>query len=234
MEVREVSVKHHNSVRIRPATWIGRLVFALADLWLSSCRPVRIDNGMAREVMESGRPFIIALWHFSLIYTLFHFRTYPAAIMVSGSADGDWVARYITRWGQVPVRGSRLKGGVRAIKDMAQAMKLHNTGAGIVADGSRGPARIAQKGAIILSRDTGAPIIPVGFAARPAIRFNSWDKTVLPWPFSKVAIAYGQPFYVDKDSRGQILETYRQHLEEGLNQATAEAEAIFDNAKNNL
>uniref|UniRef100_UPI004048F9F5 lysophospholipid acyltransferase family protein n=2 Tax=Dissulfurimicrobium sp. TaxID=2022436 RepID=UPI004048F9F5 len=234
MKVREVLVKHNYPVRIKPATWIRGLIFTLADLWLSSCRPVIVDSGMARSTMESGRPFIIALWHFSLIYILFHFRTYPAAIMVSGSADGDWVARYITRWGQVPVRGSRLKGGVKAIKDMAQAMKLHNTGAGIVADGSRGPARIAQKGAIILSRDTGAPIIPVGFAARPAIRFNSWDKTLLPWPFSRVAIAYGQPFYVDKDSRGQILEIYRKHLEDELNKATAEAEAIFDNAKNNL
>lgn len=233
MEVREVSDKHHEAIKIKSITGVEKFIFALADLWLSSCRPIIIGDDKVKYIFKSGRPFIIALWHFSLIYTLFHFRSCPAAIMVSGSSDGDWVAHYIRRWGQIPVRGSKFKGGVQAIKDMAEAMKLYNVGAGIVADGSRGPARIAQKGAIILSRDTGTPIIPVGFAARPVIRFNSWDKMALPLPFSRVVMAYGQPFYVEKDSRGQMIEAYRKHLEDGLNQATIEAEAIFDNTKNN-
>ncbi len=227
MEVREPCCIHPEDTKIRPIPWFEKFIFTVTDLWLSSCRPVIIGNDKAKAVLESGRPFIIGLWHFSLLYTLFHFRKYPGVIMVSGSHDGDWVAHYIMRWRQIPIRGSRHKGGMKAIRDMAEAMRTQCIGAGIVADGSRGPARIAQKGAIILARDTGTPVLPTGFSARPALRFKSWDKTMLPWPYSRVAMAYEEPFYVPKDARGQTLEIYRRHFEDSLNRATANAEAAL-------
>ncbi|MGB9712342.1 MAG: lysophospholipid acyltransferase family protein [Dissulfurimicrobium sp.] len=233
MEVREVSDEFHKTAGTRPTTWIERPLLTVAEIWLSSCRVITAGNAEARSILGSEIPVIIALWHFSLIYILFHFRHRKAVIMVSGSSDGDWVARCIKRWGQIPVRGSRLKGGIKALRDMAGAMRRYNIGAGIVADGSRGPARIAQKGALILSRDTGAPVIPIGFTAKPAIMFNSWDKTILPWPFSKIVLTYGKPFYVPNDARGPALESYRKLLEDELNQATTMAENVLTAGQNN-
>lgn len=144
--------------------------------------------------------------------------------MVSGSKDGEWVARALRRWGQVPVRGSRHKGGIAAIRKMASLMVEQGYNAGIVADGSKGPAMVAQKGPVVLARETGAPIIPVGFAARPAYRFGSWDRTILPMPFSRVSVVYGDAIRVPKGARGAEIEALRMRLQEALNTATARAE----------
>ncbi len=147
--------------------------------------------------------------------------------MVSGSSDGEWAARCVMNWGQIPVRGSRHKGGLRAIREMAGIMRQQRCNAGIVADGSRGPAHVAQKGAVVLSRDTGVPMVPTGLAARPAFRFNSWDRTILPYPGSRVVLVHRPPISVPPDARGIQIEECRRDLENSLNEATRQAEDIL-------
>jgi lysophospholipid acyltransferase (LPLAT)-like uncharacterized protein len=110
---------------------------------------------------------------------------------------------------------------------MARIMREQGCLAGIVADGSKGPARIAQKGAVVLARETGVPVMPTGFAARPAFRFNSWDRTILPFPVSKVVMVYGQPISVPPDARGVRIEEFRKNLEDSLNESTRIAEEII-------
>ncbi len=197
------------------------------ELWLASCRLVVRGDEYFRSLREKGRPAIIALWHSGLIYTLFHFRKYPGAIMISPSSDGDWVAKAVAAWGQIPVRGSRHKGGLQAIKKLSEIVKKRRANVGIVADGSRGPAMKAQKGAVVLARLTGIPIIPTGFAARYAIYFNSWDKMVLPYPGSRVSMIYGEPMFIEPDSKGMMIEKARRELEERLNDASRNARHVL-------
>jgi len=206
---------------------LKKLVFFLIDLWFSTCRPV--VEGQWNFERFSGRrePVIIAIWHARVIYTLYHFRRHPAAVIVSASSDGDWVARYVRRHGQVPVLGSRHKGGAQAGKEIVAAMRDRKLNAGIVADGSRGPAEKAQIGAIVMARETGAPIVPTGMAARHAIRFKSWDRTVLPLPFSRIVMVYEEPVMVPEDAKGAGIEKFRRRLEEALNSANEKAERIL-------
>ena len=203
------------------------VLFRLVELWLASCRFTLVEPDAVKLFSESGRPFIAALWHAGLIYSLFYFRHYPGVMMVSGSSDGEWVARSLNSWGQIPIRGSTHKGGLRAIKEMARIMRQQGRSAGIVADGSKGPARIAQKGAVVLARETGAPMVPTGLAAKPAFRFKSWDRTILPFPGSKVVIVCGQPISVPPDARGVRIEEFRRNLEDSLNESTRIAEEII-------
>lgn len=210
-----------------PIGWGPKALVRSVEAWMGTCRLRVVGRDRVGDLFTPGRPGIVALWHFSLVYILYHFRKVRGLIMVSGSRDGDWVARAVRAWGQVPVRGSRHKGGLAAIRGMAEAMRRHRYGAGIVADGSRGPARVAQKGAVVLARDTGVPMVPVGFAARPAWRFNSWDRLVLPVPGARVVVAYGAPIHVPAGARGGTIEAYRNRLETDLNGATAEAEAAL-------
>lgn len=203
-----------------------RILLKTVELFMASCR-LRIDSHPeSRDIVQKRRQFVIAIWHSSLVYILYHFRKHPAAIMVSGSKDGEWAARALRIWGQHPVRGSRLKGGLAALRDMTRLLKDRHLSAGIVADGSTGPACIAQKGAVILARDTGFPIIPTGFAAEPAFYFRSWDKMVLPLPFSRIAIVYGIPISVPENTRGRKIEDFRLLLEEELNRGTARAKRL--------
>ncbi len=209
----------------REERWL-RFLLRTVEIWLSSCRPALDVHPLSKELISQDKQFIVALWHSALIYCLFHFRSYPAAIMVSGSKDGEWVARALELWGQHPVRGSKLKGGLLAIREMTKLLKEEKINAGIVADGSKGPPCIAQKGPIVLARDTGFPLIPVGVSARPAYHFNSWDRLMLPLPFSRVSVVYGEPFYVEENTRGPRMEEARLHLEKELIKASVRAKRL--------
>jgi len=204
-----------------------KVCLKIVEAWLFTCRFTLEADPVSKAMLDKKEQVIVALWHCGLIYILYHFRKFPAAIMVSGSKDGEWVARALRLWGQHPVRGSRLKGGLYAIRDMTKLLKRYKMSAGIVADGSKGPPLKAQVGAIILARDTGLPIIPVGMSAAPAYRFNSWDRLILPLPFSKVAMVYGAPIYVKEKVRGKIVEEKRALLEEKLNKAHLRAAEIL-------
>ncbi|NPA95658.1 MAG: lysophospholipid acyltransferase family protein [Thermodesulfobacteria bacterium] len=215
-------------IRKKAELLVLKTLLKFIELWLSSCRLTLDGHPDSLKLFRDGRQVIGALWHSSLIYCLYHFRNHPAAIMVSPSSDGEWVARALRLWGQYPVRGSRLKGGLAAIRQLTEVLKKERLNAGIVADGSQGPACVAQKGAVVLARDTGLPIIPLGVAARPAYHFSSWDRLMLPLPFSSVVMFYGQPIYVAPGTRGQQLEKERIRLERALNQSTQRARDILD------
>ncbi len=230
MKVRGVPV-NDSAVKIpdRPTIPFGlHLALRAAELYLSTCRPLIVRSRCAERLLQqdSFHQPVVALWHSGLIYTLYHFRVYRGAIMTSPSKDGEWVAAAVSMWGNYPVRGSTLKGGLKAIRLMSGLMRRYGFASGIVADGSKGPANVAQIGAVVLARDAGRPIIPTGFAASPAVYFNSWDRMVLPLPFSRVCIVYGEMFTVPADTRGNRVEYYRKRLEYSLNAATAEARRI--------
>ena len=227
MKVRESITDSSTTIVNKPWSGVHAVLLRLVELWLASCRFTAVEKDTIRPLLEPGHPAIIALWHASLIYNLFYFRRSPAVVMVSDSSDGEWVARSLNSWGQIPVRGSRHKGGLRAIREMARIMREQGCIAGIVADGSKGPTRIAQKGAVVLARETGVPIVPTGLAARPAFRFNSWDRTILPFPCSKVVMVYGQPISVPPDAKGIQVEEFRRNLEDSMNEATRLAEEII-------
>ncbi len=205
-----------------------RLLLKLTELWLSSCRLSVNGHPDSLKLFQEKQQVIAALWHSTLIYCLYHFRNLPAAIMVSPSSDGEWVARALRMWGQHPVRGSRLKGGLVAIREMTKILKEKGVNAGIVADGSQGPACVAQKGAVVLARDTGLPLIPLGVAARPAYYFSSWDRLMLPMPFSRVSMFYGKPLYVSPETKGAAIERERIILENALKEATQRAREFIE------
>ena len=198
---------------------MNKFLLKFIELWLATIRGNALYSNGAERAILSGRPFIIALWHRDLIYGLYHFRRYPGVMMVSGSKDGEWVARALRLWGQHPVRGSRHKGGMKAIKEMAQYMMENGLSAGIVADGSQGPAERVQIGALVLSRLTGAPILPLGVAISRVKRLNTWDRLVIPLPFSRAVVALGRPLNVPEDVKGNALEGIRHRLEEALRKA---------------
>lgn len=202
-----------------------RLALKAVECYLSTCRAEVIRSRCAEKIFQetSPRKGIVAIWHSSLIYTLYHFRDIPSIIMTSASRDGEWIARAIRQWGQYPIRGSRHKGGLNAVNQMASVMTGQGLGAGIVADGSTGPAKTVQIGGIVLARKTGCPIVPVGFAASRAIYFNTWDRMVLPVPFSRVCVVYGDMFTVPAQARGGRVEHFRKMLEDSLNRADEEA-----------
>lgn len=207
---------------------LGAFIFPVLGRWFfsglhRSCRWTLIGREQVAALEDAGRPFLCATWHFDLISVIYHFRGSRAAIMVSPSRDGEFIARLIERWGYTAVRGSKHKGGLDAAKEMIGLAKKGRI-AGIAADGSQGPARRAQKGAVFIARAAQVPLVPAIVAAKRQVRLNTWDQTQLPWPFTRLAMFFGRPVLVPPKNEGKTLEESRLELERTLNELCRRAE----------
>jgi lysophospholipid acyltransferase (LPLAT)-like uncharacterized protein len=193
--------------------------------WLSTCRlTVRGQEHLEAARQQGG--VIAPFWHYSIIYLFQHLCGYGGVVLVSASRDGEYVARTAERFGLEAVRGSSNKQGVQALKKLLRAMKAGKH-LGIVADGSQGPARIFQPGSIFLASKTGAPILPMVWAADRYITFKSWDLTILPMLFSRIVLRYGKPLYVPPNLDTEGIEEHRLKVEEEMNRIYDQVWAEF-------
>jgi hypothetical protein len=156
-----------------------------------------IERGGTRfdEVAGSGKAPILALWHGRILAATLYFRDRGVIAMTSENFDGEWVARLMRRFGYGAARGSTSRGGARALAQLRRDMAAGHSAAFTV-DGPRGPARVAQPGAIWLAGATGHAILPFHIEASSFWTVSSWDRHQIPKPGSDVAIAIGEPFLV--------------------------------------
>lgn len=177
------------------------------------------NRQVVNDLVARDRRYILTFWHGRLL--LMHYA-YPGpriSVLVSRHRDGELIARTMARLGHHSTRGSTTRGGTAALR---QAVRLIRTGWDIAftPDGPRGPARVVQAGVIQAARLSGAPILPVTFAASRARRLRSWDSFLVPRPFSRSLIAYGTPIIVPRDLDRPGLEAKRREVEEALNHLT--------------
>lgn len=216
----------------RPRTWWFRLTVAVGG-WLAAgllralgatwrVRQVAVDDPIAR-----GEAAIGALWHRGLFAAAFRFRDLGAVVPVSRSRDGDRIVAVLDRLGYGPApRGSSSRGGPAAL---AGAIRAAGEGrfVGILCDGPRGPALRCKPGVVAIARAAGLPIVPIAIAARPAIVFPSWDRTLLPLPFARIHIEGGAPVQVPPDATREQLEAIRSALEHTLAHLQSHADSAL-------
>ena len=159
-----------------------------------------------------GRNVIYAFWHGHLLYLMYRYRGSGVHILVSQSRDGEFLSRILGRFGLPAIRGSSTRGGRRSFLTLVRHMRGGGS-AGIAPDGPRGPRHRAQPGIIGLARLSGVPILPVAVGARWKVEFRSWDRFLLPLPFSRVVVAYDDPVVVPSNADAELLEQKRQELE---------------------
>jgi lysophospholipid acyltransferase (LPLAT)-like uncharacterized protein len=177
-------------------------------------------------VLASGRQPIMAFWHGRILSGTLYFQRRGIVVITSENFDGEWIARIIRRFGFGTARGSSSRGGLRAMLQLVRDMEKGRPAA-FTLDGPRGPARVAQPGAIWLARATGNPVVPFHIEASSKWTANSWDQTQIPKPFTTVAVAIGDPFHVAGDATDQQLETARQDLERRLRTLEDRAAAMI-------
>src|SRR4051812_10154156 len=178
-----------------------------------------------RQVIDGGRQPIMAFWHGRILPATFYFRQRGIVVITSENFDGEWIARIIERFGFGTARGSTSRGGMKAMLQLVREME-GGRAAGFTIDGPRGPARVAQPGAIWLASRTGNPVLPFHLEASAHWTARSWDRTQIPKPFSTVALVIGEPLEVPGDASEAELESARQQLEQRLSQLEARARAM--------
>jgi lysophospholipid acyltransferase (LPLAT)-like uncharacterized protein len=177
-------------------------------------------------VTRGGRQPVMAFWHGRILPATYFFRRRGIVVITSENFDGEWIAGIIERFGYGTARGSTSRGGSKALLQLTRAMAAGRA-AGFTVDGPRGPARVAQPGAVWLAKATGNPVLPFHLEADRHWTLGSWDRTQVPKPFATVALAVGEPFVVAADADDDGVEAARQMLEQRLHALEARALAML-------
>jgi lysophospholipid acyltransferase (LPLAT)-like uncharacterized protein len=196
----------------------SRLLLALGATW-----KVRIIGDCERSVIEGHVPFIYAFFHSRLLVPTFTHRRRGVAIMVSRHGDGEMIHGVLTTLGFRSIRGSSTRGGAKALlemKDLPPDVPL-----AITPDGPRGPAEAVQPGAAWLASRTGRVLLPGDYACNSLWRLRSWDRFMIPKPFSTIHIVFGEPMHVSPDLTLEDVPAVSEELGRRIAAARAEAEA---------
>lgn len=178
-------------------------------------------------IRASGRQPVMAFWHGRILPATFYFRRRGIVVITSDNFDGEWIARIIERFGYGTARGSTSRGARKALLQLVRDMRRGRP-AGFTVDGPRGPARVAQSGAIWLASATGNPLMPFHLEASQHWEMRSWDRTQIPKPFSTVALVVGEPMAVPGPLSDEELDRWRTELEARLRQLENRAVALLE------
>jgi lysophospholipid acyltransferase (LPLAT)-like uncharacterized protein len=204
-------------------TWAGYLFIRLIGPTLRY--QAELEPG-ARSDGLNAQTGIWCFWHRSVIPAAWRFRDKRIAVMTSRSFDGEYIARIIGKFGFGAVRGSSSRGAVGALLGMRRELELGHPVAFTI-DGPRGPRYVAKPGPILLAKKTGFPVSCFFLAAERAWILNSWDRMIIPRPFSRVTLHVSSPIFVPADASDEQMAALHQQMQEALERCMERAEAAM-------
>lgn len=179
------------------ARWAVQALFATARF--------EVVQTPAEGIAPVRRPVIFVLWHGRLLPLAYLHRGQGIATLISRSADGEYIARVMERWGYLTARGSSSRGGGPALRELVRAAQAGHSVA-ITPDGPRGPRERMKPGALTAARLSGLPLVPAAAGTDRAWWPGAWDRFLVPKPFARIRIAYGEAIPVPRDADGPSLE----------------------------
>ncbi len=175
------------------------------------------------QITREGKIPVYATWHNRIFPSVYFLRNRGIVVLTSQSFDGEYIARFIGRFGYGAVRGSSMRGGVGALVEMIRLMR-QDLPMCFTVDGPKGARYVAKTGAILLAKKTGNPVMPFVVEAEKFWTVNSWDKLQIPKPFSRAKVFIAEPIYVMKDAKESEIENKRQELQTKLDEMVAVGE----------
>jgi hypothetical protein len=180
------------------------------------------EEGAQQSVGQ--RPLVLNFWHASIIPATYLFRNAGIRVMSSNSYDGEYMGRIIHKFGFVAVKGSSSRNAVRALLGLRRALK-EGWAVAFSIDGPRGPRYQVKPGPVSLARSSGVPMSTFHIAVESAWVLNTWDKLIIPKPFSLVLLRFGKLIPVPANANDEDLERYQQELQASLDRIREFAEA---------
>lgn len=205
------------------ASWFGWTIIYLLCL---TC-DIKVERDEAfRRLRKNKQPFLLTIWHGRFFLGAYYFRFWRLVVLVSQHLDGEMIARSIRFLGFETVRGSSTRGGKAAFHKLVEMLKTGKS-AVIIPDGPNGPRHCLKTGVIYMAQQSGVPIVPFSFSAKPAFVFKSWDRFMLPKPFAKVFIKIGAPIWIPPKVANRELVKSKQQVESIMIKQEQEADAYF-------
>jgi lysophospholipid acyltransferase (LPLAT)-like uncharacterized protein len=199
---------------IRLADWAFYLLIKFIGI------TVKIETEGAQHykaIEKAGKLPIICFWHNRIFLGTYFHRDRRIVVITSQSFDGEYIARFIQRFGFGAIRGSSTRGGVGALVEMIRLMK-NGLATAFSIDGPKGPRYVAKSGACLLAKKTGNPILPFLVEAEKYWTIKSWDKLQIPKPFTRARFFYAAPIYIARDANDEEIERKRGELQNKLDE----------------
>lgn len=196
----------------RQLSWKRKLIYSLIRpilngflnlIWMTCRVKTIINDEYGQQLARSGKAIIPCYWHQQHIFGAYYMRLLQKSglklgFLISPSVDGEVPAKIIQSWGAYAIRGSSNRTGARAIRDLYQLIKQKGISPVNTSDGPTGPIYKFKPGAVMLAQLTQSPMLALAYAVDRAWYLKSWDKFIIPKPFSNIVIAVAKPRYVDK------------------------------------
>ncbi|MDT7807842.1 MAG: hypothetical protein QOJ70_1655 [Acidobacteriota bacterium] len=199
----------------RLAVRAAGVAFYLLIRAIGSTVRFRVEGWKHWEEASRGGPPIYAFWHEQIFLGTYYFRQRRIVVMTSRSFDGEYIARFIQRFGYGVSRGSSTRGAVGALVEMTRLVR-RGCPAAFTVDGPRGPRREAKMGAVLLAKKTGRPVLPFAANAHSFWQLPSWDRLQIPRPFTRAAVRIAPPIYVPPDADKEMLAAKLVELQRAL------------------
>ena len=192
------------------------LAFFIAIKLIGRTVKFEIDGWENWEVASrDGKIPIYTFWHDRVFLSTYFWQRRAIVVMTSRSFDGEYIARFIQRFGYGAARGSSSRGATGAVVEMVRLMRAGCPTAFTI-DGPRGPRHVAKMGAVLLAKKTGHPILPFTITAKKFWEVNSWDRSQVPKPFTHARVGIAPPIFVPPDAGDSELEAKRDELQHAL------------------
>ena len=203
-------------VRFWTVGLLGRVLLG-AYFPLVRCRKEGREHfeGLRRK----GEAVIFAFWHGQLLSLVHHHRNEGIVVLVSEHDDGEYITRVIERHGFGTARGSSTRGGAKGLKRILRSAR-EGRDLAFTPDGPKGPRHVFKWGALVAAQISGLPVIPLAVGADRAWYLKSWDRFMIPKPFSSLRIRYAPPRWVPRDATEEDLRALARELEEELKAMT--------------
>jgi len=205
-----------DELKFRVAGRLGATVLrALGATWR-----IRVeDDGPLHEMRRARHPVIFTFWHSRILPLTYLRRGEGSVALVSQHGDGEYTTRILERMGYGTARGSATRGGVQGLRGLVRAAREGHD-LGITPDGPRGPARELKEGVLVAAQLSGAAILPFAAGGPSVWSVGSWDRMIIPKPFSRVNVKYGALQFVARDATEADLAEHGARLSAELNRIT--------------
>jgi lysophospholipid acyltransferase (LPLAT)-like uncharacterized protein len=204
---------------LRLIIWAGYWFIRLIGPTLRVC--ISYEDGAQQRLDQ--RPLIGSFWHSCLIPATFICRNLGVRVMSSNSYDGEYMGRIIHKFGFVAVKGSSSRNAVRALLGLRRALEAGWTVA-FTLDGPRGPRHKVKPGPVALARSSGVPLTMFHAAVDKAWVLNTWDRLMIPMPFSRVLLRFGKLIPVPRAATDEEVDRYTAELQASLDRVVEFAE----------
>ncbi|HEY7617797.1 MAG TPA: lysophospholipid acyltransferase family protein [Terriglobales bacterium] len=201
-------------------TWLGYLAIRLIGSTLRYS--VHLEEGDTFKF--DGQSRILCFWHCGIFTSTYVFRKQQIGVLSSHSFDGEYTSRIIAKFKYVPIKGSSTRGAVRGLLGCRRWLDEGHSVA-FTSDGPRGPALVAKPGPVLLASKTGVPLVAFHVAIENPWRLRSWDKLMVPKPFSKALICFGKEISVPGNVEDSQMQRLHAELQAGLERVREFAEA---------